>query len=110
LVTTTIKTLSEEENGTTVISSATISGRTTTQFKYEDTIGSNLFTRNGFVFGYTEDTKATISVTKDSVTELLNFESRLTADNVQKSVENSNLLLLNSKIQTLISLLGVWIK
>jgi hypothetical protein len=51
-----VTSISEEENGETVTSSETINGGATTQFKYSDTIGNNLFTRNGFVYGYLENT------------------------------------------------------
>jgi hypothetical protein len=99
-----------EEDVTQVTSSATINGGATTQFTYNDTIGNNLFTRGGFVYGYLENTSATISVNKDNVTESLGFDSRKTTNQIQEFVENSGLALLNSKVQVLISLLGSWVK
>lgn len=102
--------LTEEEDGTQVTSSATINGGATTQFTYNDTIGDNLFTRGGFVYGYLENTSATISVNKNNVTEFLGFDSRKTTNQIQESVQNSGLALLNSKVQVLISLLGSWVK
>jgi hypothetical protein len=102
--------LTEEEDGTEVVSSAIINGGSTTQFKYSDTIGDNLFTRSGFVYGYLENTSATISVNKDNVTESLGFDNRKTTNQIQESVKNSGLVLLNSKVQVLISLLGGWVK
>ncbi len=102
--------LTEEEDGTQVTSSTTINGGATTQFTYNDTIGNNLFTRSGFVYGYLENTSATISVNKNNVTESLGFDSRKTTNQIQQSVENSGLALLNSKVQVLISLLGSWVK
>ena len=102
--------VSENENGETTRSSAIINGGATTQFKYSDTIGSNLFTRGGFTYGWTENSSATISVNKNNVTESLDFNNRKTEKQIQESIENSNLILLNSKIQTLISLLGSWVK
>ena len=107
---TVVNSISEEENGETITSSATINGGRTTQFKYSDTIGSNLFTRLGFVYGYKDETSASVSVNKGNVTESLDFGSRKTANEIQQSIENSNLVLLNSKVQTLISLLGSWVK
>jgi hypothetical protein len=101
---------SEQENGTTVVSSATVYGGKTTQFKYTDTIGDNLFTRNGFVYGYSDQTKAIISVNKNNVTESIVFSDRKNTNEIQESIQNSNLLLLNSKIQQLITLLGGWVK
>ena len=102
--------ISENENGEIINSSATINGGKTTSFKYTDTIGSNLFTRLGFVYSYKEETSASVSVNKNNVTESLNFDNRKTTTQIQQSIENSNLVLLNSKIQTLISLLGGWVK
>jgi hypothetical protein len=101
---------SPTENTQTVTSSVTIDSGITTQFKYSDTIGDGLSTRNGFVSGYLENTSATISVSTDSVIESIEFNSRKTENQVQQSVQNSGLVLLNSKIQTLIALLGTWIK
>ena len=102
--------LTEEEDGTKVISSATINGGATTQFKYNDTIGNNLFTRGGFVSGWAENSSATISVNKNNTTESIGFDSRKTENQIQQSVQDSGLALLNSKVQVLISLLGSWVK
>ena len=102
--------LTEEEDGTEVTSSTTINGGATTQFKYNDTIGDNLFTRGGFVQGWTENSSALVSVNKDNVTESLDFSNRQTGVQVQESIQNSGLALLNSKVQVLISLLGSWVK
>jgi hypothetical protein len=107
---TVVNSFSEEENGETVTSSATIFGGATTQFKYSDTVGDNLFTRLGFVYGYKEQTPASVSVNKDNITESLDFGSRKTGAQVQESIQNSGLTLLNSKVQVLISLLGGWVK
>jgi hypothetical protein len=102
--------ISENENGEMVKSSATVNGGRATSFKYTDTIGSNLFTRLGFVYSYKEETSASVSVSKNNVTESLDFSNRKTEIQIQQSIENSNLALLNSKVQTLISLLGGWVK
>jgi hypothetical protein len=107
---TVVNSFSEEENGETITSSATIFGGATTQFKYSDTVGDNLFTRLGFAYGYKEETPASVSVNKNNITESLDFGSRKTGAQVQQSIENSGLALLNSKVQVLISLLGGWIK
>ena len=101
--------LIEEEDGTTVTSSATVYGGQTTKFTYNDTIGSNIFIANGFV-GYSENTKSTISVNKNNTTESINFDNRKTESQIQESVQNSGLALLSSKVQILISLLGGWVK
>jgi hypothetical protein len=102
--------LTEEEDGTEVTSSATINGGATTQFTYNDTIGNNLFTRGGFNYGWTENSSSTISVNKNNVTESLDFNNRQTGIQIQESIQNSGLALLNSKVQVLISLLGSWVK
>ena len=102
--------LTEEEDGTEVTSSTTINGGATTQFKYNDTIGNNLFTRGGFNYGWTENSSALVSVNKDNVTESLDFNNRQTEIQIQESIQNSGLALLNSKVQVLISLLGSWVK
>ena len=102
--------LTEEEDGTEVTSSTTINGGATTQFKYNDTIGDNLFTRGGFVQGWTENSSATISVNKNNTTESIGFDSRKTKNQIQQSVQDSGLALLNFKVQVLISLLGSWVK
>ena len=102
--------LTEEENGTEVVSSAIINGGSTTQFKYSDTVGDNLFTRGGFISGWTENSSAIISVNKDNITESVGFDSRKTENQIQQSVQDSGLTLLNSKVQVLISLLGSWVK
>ena len=107
---TVVNSISEEENGETVTSSATISGGATTQFKYNDTIGDNLFTRGGFVQGWTENSSATISVNKNNTTESIGFDSIKTENQIQQSVQDSGLALLNSKVQVLIFLLGSWVK
>jgi hypothetical protein len=104
------KSLTEDEDGNQITSSATIYGGATTQFTYNDTVGDNLFTRGGFVYGYLENTSVTISVNKNNTTESIGFDSRKTTNEIQESVQNSGLALLNSKVQTLISLLGGWVK
>lgn len=102
--------ITENINGSEVTSSATVVGGHTTSFTYEDTVGSKLLTRLGFVYGYSENTEATISVTSNSSTESLSFANRQTVDELTTAANNSNLSLLNSKINTLVRLLGGWVK
>ena len=99
-----------DENGNTIISSATIINNKEFSFTYEDTIGDNLFTRNGFRYQYKENTEATVSVNNNIIVESLTFENRKTTNEIQQSIEDSGLMLLNSKIQILVSLLGSWVK
>ena len=109
-VKTVVNSVSEEEDDQIITSSATINGGATTEFKYNDTIGNNLFTRGGFNYGWTENSSALVSVNKDNVTESLDFNNRQTGIQIQESIQNSGLALLNSKVQVLISLLGSWVK
>ena len=126
-----IKNLLTEENKTKITSSAVVNGQSSSySFTYNDTIGSNLFNQNNFR-NWSDNSNAVISVNKDETqtiskisngtksvvstdtqnqTESISFDERKTSQEIQDSVTNSNLLLLNSKIQTLISLLGSWIK
>jgi len=121
----------EEENKTKTTSSAIVNGQSSSySFTYNDTIGSNLFNENNFR-NWSDSSNAVISVNKDETqtiskisngtksvvstdtqnqTESISFDERKTSQEIQDSVTNSNLLLLNSKIQTLISLLGSWVK
>ena len=121
----------EEENKTKTTSLAIVNGQSSSySFTYNDTIGSNLFNENNFR-NWSDNSSAVISVNKDETQtiskisngtksvvstdtqneiESISFDERKTSQEIQDSVTNSNLLLLNSKIQTLISLLGSWIK
>ena len=121
----------EEENKTKTTSSAIVNGQSSSySFTYNDTIGSNLFNENNFR-NWSDNSNAVISVNKDETQiiskisngtksvvstdtqneiESISFDERKTSQEIQDSVTNSNLLLLNSKIQTLISLLGSWVK
>lgn len=116
----------------TIKPSAVITGELLSiQFKYENTIGDNLFTRNGFIKNWSNNSQATVSVNVDQIittqtvnndientlsvntqnsVESISFDGRKTVQEIQDSIVNSNLLLLNSKIQVLISLLGSWTK
>ena len=121
----------EEENKTKITSSAVVNGQSSSySFTYNDTIGSNLFNQNNFR-NWSDNSNAVISVNKDETqtiskisngtknvlstdtqnqTESISFDEKKTSQEIQDSVTNSNLLLLNSKIQALISLLGSWVK
>lgn len=101
----------ETDDNSEITSFVTIDGTLiSTSFKYKDTIGDNLFIKNGWIYNYSDDTKAQVGVNKDNVTEFLEFETRKTNNEVTEIIQNSNLILLNSKIQVLISLLGSWVK
>jgi hypothetical protein len=127
----TIVNTKQVDNITTKSSAVIIGELLSIQFKYEDTVGDNLFTRHGFIKNWSDNSQATVAVNIDQTIttatvsnnietissivtqnslESVSFDSRKTAQEVQDSIINSNLSLLNSKIQTLISLLGSWTK
>ena len=90
-------------------SSVTISGNKVLTF-----VSGNIFVVNGKLIGVTEgwslSSVATVSVTENNVSESLFLGNRKTSQEVQKLIDDSNLLLLSSKVQTLTSLLGSWVK
>jgi len=104
------RSLVEQDGEINTTSSSTISGVAITQFTYNDTIGENLFTRNNFFYTYSDDTTATVSVNKNNTTESLYFNNRKTVYDIEQSTNNSNLELLKSKVDVLISLLSDWKK
>ena len=65
---------------------------------------------SGITETWANDSQAIISVTDNSIGESLFLNSRKTSDEITNVVQSSGLLLLNKKIQTLISLLGSWVK
>jgi hypothetical protein len=123
----------EVKNDLITTSSIEIDGIKTTSFIYQDTIGQNLFTRNGFVYNYSDNAKATVYVILNDIVKIKNidsngtentisaitnpngqesfsFNNRKTIQEIEESINFVGLSLLNSKIQTLISLLGSWVK
>jgi hypothetical protein len=94
----------------TAILVTSIAGEKTTSFSYLDTVGDNLFTRNGFKYGFTNDSQASVFASDGIILESLSFESRKTEDEISNNLFNLKLDLLNSKVQTLVSLLGAWVK
>lgn len=103
-----------EANGSTSTSTVVISPGSTTQFKYSDTVGSNLLTRSGFVTSYSNTSSATLSVTNSgssySSSESISFEERKTEEEISQSITSANLTLINNKINILINMLGSWVK
>jgi hypothetical protein len=106
------------DTDSTITSSATIFGGKTTTFKYEDTIGSKLETRQGFDYGYLDNTKASISVKKEYIedeiakikSESMTLVNRMTEGELTAAatVENKNLIIEN--IMSVVRLLNSWIK
>ena len=65
---------------------------------------------SGITETWADDSQATISVTSDSISESLFLNSRKSNNEIINTSQSSGLLLINEKIQTLISLLGSWVK
>jgi len=65
---------------------------------------------NGYTESWTNNSTATVSTTQNSVTESLNLQTRKNIKEIKDLIEDSNLLLLNNKVDILISLLGSWVK
>ena len=90
-------------------SSVTISGNKVLTF-----VSGNIFVGNGALVGIQEgwslDSTASVSVTEQDTKESLNLGNRKTNQEVRKLIEDSNLLLLNKRVEVLIGLLGSWVK
>ena len=101
----------EGDNSTTSEVNIPISSRS---FTYEDTIEKSY----GYVemnkVTFNENAETTINVTEtnliNTISESVNFYERKTTQEIEEVFVNNNLNLLLSKIQTLISLLGSWVK
>jgi hypothetical protein len=103
-----------EANGSVSTSTVVISPGAKTEFKYSDTVGSNLLTRSGFVVSYNDSSSSTLSVTNSGPSylssESISFQERKTEQEITQSINAANLTLINSKINILIELLGSWVK
>lgn len=100
----------QEIEATSGDSSAKVFGRKTLTF-----VSGNVFIDLtgqpvGVIEGWAEDSIANVSVTNNNVKESLNLENRKTNSQVRNLIQDSNLLLLNDRVQVLIDLLGNWIK
>jgi hypothetical protein len=92
------------------ISSVTVDS-TAYSFSYEDTLFNNLdWSKVLKDTAPTLSTGAKVSVLKNNEYEFLDFEKSKTTQEIEEVFVNNNLNLLFSKIQTLISLLGSWVK
>jgi hypothetical protein len=80
-------------------------------FSYTDTLSNNLdWSKILKDTAPTLSTGATISVSKDSESESLNFEKSKTKQEILQSAAMKNFKLIASKIQTLLNLLKAWVK
>jgi hypothetical protein len=102
--------VSEEIKITSGDSSVKISGNRTLTF-----VSGNVFidlsgNPQGVVEGWKEDSLASVSVTSNNIKESLNLGNKKTNQEIRTLIQDSNLLLLNDRVQVLITLLGNWVK
>jgi len=64
----------------------------------------------GIATGWSENSLASVSVTSNNIKESLDLGNKKTSQQVRDLIQNSNLLLLNDRVQVLINLLGNWVK
>ena len=90
-------------------SSVTISGNKVLTF-----VSGNIFVNNEKLVGIQENwnsnSTANVSVTENDIKESLNLGNRKTNQEVRKLIQDSNLLLLNKRVEVLIGLLSGWVK
>ena len=105
---------STEINGSTTIVSEVQVPVATRSFRYEDTINKmygEVVMNNIF---FDQNSSANLSVkninSTDIITESVSFTERKTSQEIEEIFVNNSLDLLFSKVQTLISLLGSWVK
>ena len=104
------QTILESDNTETIVT-ATVYQGTGYSFKYEDTLGVDGLTLNKMTtLPILDESDAKISTNNNEIMQSIFFENRKTSEEILQISENSNLLLLNSKIQVLIALLGSWVK
>jgi hypothetical protein len=106
---TAIDPVAREITNTSGDSSATVFGNRVLTF-----VSGNIFVVNEKLIGVTEswslDSVATVSVTENNASESLFLGNRKTNNEIEQLVNNSNLLLLNDRVQILINLLDSWVK
>jgi hypothetical protein len=90
-------------------SSVIISGNKVLTF-----VSGNIFLNNGILSGvqesWTLNSTANASVTENNIKESLGLGNRKTSQQVRNLIEDSDLLLLNERVEVLINLLGSWVK
>jgi hypothetical protein len=103
-----------ETNNDTVIVSEVKIPITSKSFTYEDTIGKSWGKVEMTPLSFNENLTTTISVKQtnliNTIQQSTNFNERKTINEIEKNFIDNNLNLLLSKIQTLITLLGTWVK
>jgi hypothetical protein len=103
------------ENNNDVITTSEVSIPVSAKsFTYEDTVGKSYGSveMNPVVFNENAETIVKVTETNliNTITESSSFYERKTTQEIEEVFVNNNLNLLLSKIQTLISLLGGWVK
>jgi len=101
---------SEEIETTIGDSSTKIFGKRTLTFVSGNVFIDSSGMSQGVIEGWTEDSLANISVTSNNIKESLDLGNKKTNQQVRNLIQDSNLLLLNDRVQVLIGLLGSWVK
>lgn len=107
---TAINPISEEIETTSGDSSTKIFGKRTLTFVSGNVFIDSSGIPQGVARGWTEDSLANVSVTSNNVKESLDLGNKKTSQQVRNLIQDSNLLLLNDRVQVLIDLLGNWVK
>jgi hypothetical protein len=99
-----------DDQNVETISSVTVAS-TAYSFSYTDTLSYDLdWSKVLKDTAPTISTGAKVSVSKNNEFELLDFEKSKTKEEILQSAAMKNLKLIASKIQTLLNLLGAWVK
>ena len=101
---------SEEIETTNGDSSTKIFGNRTLTFTSGNVFIDSNGNTQGIIGGWTNNSLANISVTSNNIKESLDLGNRKTNQQVRDLIQDSNLLLLNDRVQILINLLGSWVK
>lgn len=111
--TTVTKSFTEIEGNTFTTSEVNIPV-TSRSFTYEDTIGKTWGQVEMMPITFNENSSTILNVTQtnlvNTIRETTSFNERKTVNEIEQSFVTNNLNLLLSKIQTLVSLLGTWVK
>jgi len=103
------------ENNNDIVTTSEVSIPVSTRsFTYEDTIGKSYgnVEMNSVTFSDNSETIVKVTETNliNTITEFSSFYERKTTQEIEEVFVNNNLNLLLSKIQTLVFLLGSWVK
>ena len=107
---TAINPIPEEITETNGSSSARIFGNKVLSFTSGNLFVDNTGKLNGYAESWVNNSTAIVSTTENSVTQSLNLQTRKNSQEIKDLIEDSNLLLLNNRVDVLISLLGSWVK